>query len=66
MSDTSTAPGFQSTPPCGGDLFDTNVKEDEPYFNPRPLAGATLVLVSVILATSFQSTPPCGGDNGYE
>ena len=32
---------FQSTPPCGGDRFLSAFSRPEPYFNPRPLAGAT-------------------------
>ena len=32
---------FQSTPPCGGDPGDVKTFLDCPYFNPRPLAGAT-------------------------
>ena len=35
------------------------------YFNPRPLAGATVTVVGPVLTTVFQSTPPCGGDCGY-
>ena len=32
------------------------------HFNPRPLAGATIVLGKVFQLARFQSTPPCGGD----
>ena len=32
---------FQSTPPCGGDRFGKWRGQDDPDFNPRPLAGAT-------------------------
>ena len=33
------------------------------YFNPRPLAGATIAGAHIVPGTSgFQSTPPCGGD----
>ena len=36
--------GFQSTPPCGGDLQFVIGRCSNPYFNPRPLAGATDVI----------------------
>ena len=36
-------PKFQSTPPCGGDIFTVMALTDGIYFNPRPLAGATCV-----------------------
>ena len=32
---------FQSTPPCGGDRSFIISSSNPPYFNPRPLAGAT-------------------------
>ena len=32
---------FQSTPPCGGDRGKPEPVRNGPYFNPRPLAGAT-------------------------
>ena len=34
-------PGFQSTPPCGGDNNPYILAAIQPDFNPRPLAGAT-------------------------
>ena len=34
--------GFQSTPPCGGDHARFTYTLPNAYFNPRPLAGATL------------------------
>ncbi len=33
---------FQSTPPCGGDTNTTKGDKSKTYFNPRPLAGATV------------------------
>ena len=56
---------FQSTPPCGGDRPTNDFKEEETYFNPRPLAGATPFTVITQFAGRFQSTPPCGGDHFY-
>ena len=38
------AAAFQSTPPCGGDCRFSAFSGQEPYFNPRPLAGATVVV----------------------
>ena len=32
------------------------------YFNPRPLAGATVLLSPYSKEAGFQSPPPCGGD----
>ena len=32
---------FQSTPPCGGDVFGPKAVPFQTNFNPRPLAGAT-------------------------
>ena len=55
---------FQSTPPCGGDAFSQNLAEALRYFNPRPLAGATIMLPGGSSGFLFQSTPPCGGDSG--
>ena len=37
-------PGFQSTPPCGGDRNYFFIAITNIDFNPRPLAGATLIL----------------------
>ena len=34
-------PGFQSTPPCGGDVQPGATDPGPNHFNPRPLAGAT-------------------------
>ena len=34
---------FQSTPPCGGDLVDLPPRHGKSNFNPRPLAGATIL-----------------------
>ena len=34
-------PEFQSTPPCGGDIYSPPSDLASSYFNPRPLAGAT-------------------------
>ena len=36
---------FQSTPPCGGDSDGPRGSEQPRNFNPRPLAGATAVIV---------------------
>ena len=33
---------FQSTPPCGGDCWVGFISLIKSYFNPRPLAGATI------------------------
>ena len=33
------------------------------YFNPRPLAGATIIIYQCDEDTGFQSTPPRGGDD---
>ena len=34
----------------------------ERHFNPRPLAGATMIQKIYKMQPPFQSTPPCGGD----
>ena len=34
---------FQSTPPCGGDKAIKAIKIQKKNFNPRPLAGATVL-----------------------
>ena len=35
---------------------------ERPDFNPRPLAGATMIHKPSCVVSGFQSTPPCGGD----
>ena len=56
------APLFQSTPPCGGDWEAPWAMATPWYFNPRPHAGATVMLPGGSSDFLFQSTPPCGGD----
>ena len=53
---------FQSTPPCGGDKVCRRAWMERPDFNPRPLAGATMIHKPSCVVSGFQSTPPCGGD----
>ena len=53
---------FQSTPPCGGDRNCAPGLPGSRYFNPRPLAGATMDVKHEAVLKIFQSTPPCGGD----
>ena len=38
------------------------IKVERFYFNPRPLAGATVKIYARDWSRRFQSTPPCGGD----
>ena len=53
---------FQSTPPCGGDKMIGVAASVYRDFNPRPLAGATIIVTVEDELKLFQSTPPCGGD----
>ena len=53
---------FQSTLPCGSD-FNAIVRLVQHIdFNPRSLAGATILPVRVSRSNGFQSTLPCGSD----
>ena len=53
---------FQSTLPCGSDTNHCSLAAGHFYFNPRSLAGATLMLAVVLVILLFQSTLPCGSD----
>ena len=57
-------PGFQSTPPCGGDIFSNSSGWMPMVFQSTPPCGGDgegSVIAGCHLR--FQSTPPCGGDD---
>ena len=52
---------FQSTPPCGGDLYKEPVEMPAYHFNPRPLAGATPpACIPTYLNQDFNPRPLAG------
>ena len=53
---------FQSTLPCGSDLCKCSLDSWTQHFNPRSLAGATLLASLRLSRRIFQSTLPCGSD----
>ena len=57
----SSAP-FQSTLPRGSDFFSYITSNIGADFNPRSLAGATLLVILLLMSMLFQSTLPRGSD----
>ena len=53
---------FQSTLPCGSDFGQDAKNPKAEHFNPRSLAGATMLLQLSHPYQEFQSTLPCGSD----
>ena len=53
---------FQSTLPCGSDPFVRPLSGNVWHFNPRSLAGATIIGLINVATRAFQSTLPCGSD----
>ncbi len=56
---------FQSTLPCGSDIAFFRESLVSKHFNPRSLAGATLIFIIELCEPRFQSTLPCGSDSGW-
>ena len=53
---------FQSTPPCGGDYFETIRGPGRRISIHAPLRGRLFIKHRFPGHVQFQSTPPCGGD----
>ena len=63
---TSSLDLFQSTPPCGGDLWHITHGEFTIQFQSTPPCGGDALASHQGAATfQFQSTPPCGGDHWW-
>ena len=63
MAKASPTSEFQSTLPRGSDKTFLSSSFPWQYFNPRSLAGATLVKIfGIFIITTFQSTLPRGSD----
>ena len=56
---------FQSTPPCGGDAALAQIPSIWQYFNPRPLAGATLRVREFTGAREISIHAPLRGRRGW-
>ena len=58
---------FQSTPPCGGDATTSKCSCKGTYFNPRPLAGATVAFQHrVVFPPDFNPRPLAGATFGIK
>ena len=57
---------FQSTPPCGGDLYSLLPGRCMSRFQSTPPCGGDWWICRKRRTNGFQSTPPCGGDTGCD
>ena len=61
MDFSGKLPGFQSTPPHGGDEATRASKQTSSNFNPRPLTGATVDVRAMALSESISIHAPSRG-----